>query len=388
MLIIHAIVAAIAVGALAARPNGDAATCVVAGAALTDLVLGAGALPVVSVVAPLIAFLGAALTLAGLVERSGLAERAAGVLAVHARGSALLLYALVCATCALLTAAISLDGAVVLMVPVLTVLARRFGAPFAPLFLGTVVVANAVSLAVPEGNPTNLVIISRLGLSATAFVEHMILPGLAAALVCAIGVALSERQALATPLRVSRPTASSLSGGEWHAAISLGFAALAALASLLAGMSPWWPFAGAVALALALGARRERPVLVIPWRVTVQVAGLLITTEALGLTVRAPGALSLVGLLAVAGGVGAASALANNLPVSVCATGLLTAGAPAYAASVGLAVGSLATPQGSVATLIAGQLAGRCAPPLEVRRFAPLAAASLVAATLLLWMTL
>ena len=72
-------------------------------------------------------------------------------------------------------------------------------------------------------------------------------------------------------------------------------------------------------------------------------------------------------------------------PGSVCATGLLTAGTPAYAASVGLAVGSLATPQGSVATLIASQLAGSAAPPLQVRRFAPLAAAGVLAATLVLW---
>src|SRR5579864_7251489 len=117
MLIIHAILAAIAVGALALRPRSNLATGVVAGAAAADVILGARALPVVSVVAPLIAFLGAALTLAGLAQHSGLAERVAGSLATHARGSALLLYVLVCALCAVLTAAISLDGAIVLMVP-------------------------------------------------------------------------------------------------------------------------------------------------------------------------------------------------------------------------------------------------------------------------------
>ena len=82
----------------------------------------------------------------------------------------------------------------------LVILARRFGAPFGPLFLGAVVVANAASIAVPQGNPTNLVIISRLGLSAAAFLEHMLAPGIAAAAICATGVALSERQALTAPL--------------------------------------------------------------------------------------------------------------------------------------------------------------------------------------------
>jgi Na+/H+ antiporter NhaD/arsenite permease-like protein len=138
-------------------------------------------------------------------------------------------------------------------------------------------------------------------------------------------------------------------------------------------------------VALALAARRERPRLIIPWRIAVQVGGLLIVTQALGLTVRASTVGGLPQLLAIAASIGAASALANNLPVSVCATGLLTAGAPAYAASIGLAVGSLATPQGSVATLIARQLAGPSAPPLKVRRFAPLAAAGVLTATLMLW---
>ena len=81
--------------------------------------------------------------------------------------------------------------------------------------------------------------------------------------------------------------------------------------------------------------------------------------------------------------VGAASALANNLPVSVCAGSLLGAGASAYGASIGLALGSLAMRQGSVATLVAVQMAGAEAPPLPVRRLAPLAAAGALVATLL-----
>ena len=121
-------------------------------------------------------------------------------------------------------------------------------------------------------------------------------------------------------------------------------------------------------MVIALAVRRELPRLIIPWRIAVQVGGLLIVTQALGLTVRASAVGGLPELLAIAASIGAASALANNLPVSVCATGLLTVGAPAYAASVGLAVGSLATPQGSVATLIASQLAGR---PHPGSKYAP-----------------
>ena len=64
------------------------------------------------------------------------------------------------------------------------------------------------------------------------------------------------------------------------------------------------------------------------------------------------------------------------------------AGPAAYAASIGLAIGALATPQGSVATMIATDIAGPDAPPLPMRRLAPLAAAAVLIATLLLWTTL
>ena len=160
---------------------------------MVDALLGAPAVSALAVIVPLLAFLAAALMLASLVERSGLAERAACALAAAAHGRSLTLYILVCGVCALATAAVSLDGAVVLMIPLLVILAQRFGAPFTPLFLGAVVVANAASIAVPQGNPTNLVIINRLGLSATTFLGHMLVPGIAAATICAAGAALSER---------------------------------------------------------------------------------------------------------------------------------------------------------------------------------------------------
>ena len=70
------------------------------------------------------------------------------------------------------------------------------------------------------------------------------------------------------------------------------------------------------------------------------------------------------------------------------AASLLASGPPAYAAVVGLAVGPVATPHGSVATLIASQLAGDDAPPLRARLLATTAAAAVLAATMLLWATL
>jgi hypothetical protein len=68
-----------------------------------------------------------------------------------------------------------------------------------------------------------------------------------------------------------------------------------------------------------------------------------------------------VGLLALVLAVGAAAA-ANNLPICVCAAVLLGTEASGYAATIGLAVDALTTPQGSLATLIAHELAGPGAP--------------------------
>jgi arsenical pump membrane protein len=344
--------------------------------------------PAIRLVAPLLLFLATALTLAALVERSGLADRAASSLATSARGSGIALYALVCALCAVLTAIVSLDGAVVLIVPVLLTLERRVAASLPPLFLGVVVVANAASIAVPQGNPTNLVVINRLAVSPEAFIVHMLPAGLAAAALCAAGVALSERRTLATPYQrpAGKPGHIPLSRAERHASLALIGAALAAWVAPLAGLAPWWPFSAAVAIALA--ARHERPRLIVPWRIGAQVGGLLIVITALGLHTPAQSPLGLPGLMLVAAGIGVAAALANNLPVSVSAATLLAAGPSAYAASIGLAVGPLATPHGSVATLIATDLAGPNAPRLPVLRLLALGTLGLLAATVLLWVTL
>src|SRR3954454_20629987 len=381
MFIARIIIAVIAVGALVAAPRSSRAAAVVLAAAGVDVASGAAAAPAVAVVAPLVAFLAAALTLASLVQRSGLAERAAGALAGLARGSGLRLYALVCGACALLTAAISLDGAVVLIVPLLLALHRRAGAPFAPLFVGAVAVAYAVSIAVPQGNPTNLVVMSRLGVSPAGFIGHMLAPGLAAAAFCAVAVAIADRIALGAPIRLDATARAVWSGEERHAALALAAAALVAWIAPFAGVAPWWPFTAVVAVALA--AARTRPV--VPWRVAAQVGGLVVVTQALHLPAPVPHSLGLGGFIALAAAIGAASALANNLPVSVWASSLLASGTSAYAATIGLAVGALATPQGSVATLIAAELAGPSAPKLGVRRLAPLAVAALLVAAMAVW---
>ncbi len=119
-----------------------------------------------------------------------------------------------------------------------------------------------------------------------------------------------------------------------------------------------------------------------PWRIATQIAALVVVTGSLGL--RAPTLPSgPLGLLLVVVTIAASAAIVNNLPASVWA-GALLAGPSGYAASIGLAIGPLATPHGSVATLIATDLAGDAAPPLPLLQLGLISAAALITATLLL----
>jgi Na+/H+ antiporter NhaD/arsenite permease-like protein len=63
---------------------------------------------------------------------------------------------------------------------------------------------------------------------------------------------------------------------------------------------------------------------------------------------------------------------------------LLTSGPVAFAAVVGLAVGALAAPQGSVATLVAADLAGPESTRFSVKSLAPVALAALLVAVVAL----
>jgi Na+/H+ antiporter NhaD/arsenite permease-like protein len=287
---------------------------------------------------PMLAFLTTALATAAWAERAGVAERIARSLAASGGGRTLRLYALVCAASVLLTAVVSLDGAVVLMVPVVRSISRRCGVAFAPFYGGAVAVANAASLAVPEGNPTNLVVMSRLDVSPHAFVVHLLLPGVCAAALCAL-----------VPLRRL--------GSSRYRAVAVE------------------------------RERVERRLLPVPWRIGAQMAGLLGALDGLVPAVSLHGH-GLGALLAVAAGTAAASALANNLPVSASIAALATSGPGAYAALIGLSVGALATAHGSVATLIARDLAGNDEETRWAPVWMPVTAVAVICATLVLWASL
>jgi arsenical pump membrane protein len=346
MLIVRVILALVALGVVAVRPRGWASALVAAGCAAVVLATGAGGLGrALTTTGPPIAFIAAVMALALLADHAGLAD----MLARAGRGRTLALFAWTCAASGALTAALSLDGAVVVMAPVLAALAGRHGAPLRPLLLGSVGVANCFSAALPAGNPTNLVVMERLGLSPAGFVGRMLLPSLGATLACVCVVWLLERQRLGEGYAPAENGPSRRGG--WAV---LGAAAAANWIAPLLGVSPWLPVSAIAVPALALAGRR--PLLALPVRVGLQVGSLLVVLgairESLHLSALALSAPTLTGLALVAGAVTLGAALANNLPASAAVAALLSAGPGSYAALLGLSAGALATPHGSVATLI------------------------------------
>ena len=343
MLICELILALFAVVLLAIGPAGERVALVIVAVAGVDAALGASISPAITAVAPLFAFLTAALTLAALAEQSGLSTSAASMLARWARGNT--------------------------------------------MRLGVVVVANASSVAVPQGNPTNLVVMGLAGLSPGSFAAHMVGPGVVAAVVSASAIALWQRRQLSQARLVSRPARTRLTREERRALGAIVVTGLVCWLAPVLGVAPWWPFA-ATAGVLVLLHRGRRPSVRVPWRIAAQLAGLVVVFQAFAPRIPELSGRGLTALLLTAVAVGGAAAVANNLPVSVAAQAFVGVGPAAYAVMIGLAVGALAAPQGSVATLIARDLAGPDAPRLPVRRFAPLAGIGVVLATVVLWTTL
>jgi len=362
------ILAAVAVGAVTASPRRWWATAVAAAAAVPSAGLAPASLPAELGVALRTAlFLASALTLAAATVRSGLVPWLAQRLLAGACKRAAVLYAEICLLTAALTLAISLDGAVVLVAPLLTELRRRAGAPLAPLLLGCVAVANGLSAAVPQANPTNLVLMHGLDLGTGAFVRALGLPSLAAAAGGALAVALAARRSLARPLQVP---GSAAAAARPRAAVLAALALAAAGAALapLAGVSPVWPLA--LVAAAASARTRTRPA--VPVRVALQVWALLAALAPLAPRVDVPR----VGLAAVTVAVSAAAALGSNLPVSAAVATLAPGRPDAFGAVLGASAGALATPHGSVATLLALELAD---PHVRLRIRPALAAASVAA---------
>jgi hypothetical protein len=197
-------------------------------------------------------------------------------------------------------------------------------------------VANSFSLGLPEGNPTNLIVLTRLGEGFGEFSVRTLPAATAACLLCATGVAVLERHSLRGSADRTTAPAQPRVAASITAVLRLGVH-LSALLVLLIPLAP-------------------------------------------NLSLSAGGGLA-VGLV-IAVGTALAAALTNNLPASALLATLL-AGPAAYSALAGVTVGALATERGSVATLLAGELAGTRA---HDRRLVPVVATAVALSVVLIWL--
>lgn len=357
-------------------------------------------------------FLLSLLLLSALLERSGFFEWAAVEAARRAAGDGQRLYRNVFLLGALITAALSLDTTAVILTPVVLAFVSRLKLPARPYLLACAFVANAASLPLPVSNLTNLLLAGAFHLSFAGFFLRMLLPQCVALLLLYFLFRQLFRRELPPQFSdADLPQPQSVVPDASYFRASVGILCLV-LAGYFAAPFVHLPpyavgFAGCVGL-MSWGIRTRRVgwglVREISWPVFPFVVGLFIViggVENLGLTAPLAHCLALLqahslwGMLAVAGGAGAASNIVNNLPAALLARSVLVqahAGAPLiYASLLGTNIGPNITLSGSLATLLVREAARKKGEDIMAKDFfaiglcvTPLV---LLAATLTLWLT-
>jgi arsenical pump membrane protein len=351
-------------------------------------------------IAPTVGFLVLVLLLGHLTHREGVFAWAAAVTARLTGGPPRLL-ARVVILAAVVTAVLSLDATVVLLVPVVLATATRLRVPHQPYSYAAGHLANSASLLLPVSNLTNLLAFAATGLSFLHFTGLMLAPWLVAVSVEYLLLRwffhadLAERGAGAPPDAPFPPLPGLILVGLTVAGCGL--------ASAL-GVSLLWPAALGVAILTArqLVARTTRVgdlVAAANPSLALFVLGLAI----IALAVRRNGVDRLVAtvlprghgwaaLLAVACIAAVAANLLNNLPATLTLLPVAAVNGPATALAllIGVNIGPNLTYMGSLANLLWRRALNGSAP--SARSFSALGVATvpltLVAATTALWAVL
>ncbi|MCB0917712.1 MAG: arsenic transporter [Actinobacteria bacterium] len=350
------------------RPFGTRDWMWTCGAALIVLLSGllslADAGSTLAAVTPVLAFLVGVSVVAELSSHAGVFERAAFVLARWSRGHNLRLFLWVFALAAFATSIFSLDGAVVVMTPVVVHLARMPGVRLLPLAFTVIYVANCGSLLFPVSNLTNLLAVELTGMS---FFEYTARMWLAAVLVLAVtGLLLwiRFRSGLATSFTaVQPPPASDVVLLRLAGIICIIMLPGFFVAGLLGVGVEWIALGAALVLAVAFLARGSSGwniVRTVPWQVLFFVIGLFLIVAAArdsGLGTQVGRLMTLLAgdelapLLGSAGLATLAANLLNNLPAFlILAPDAI--GAQLGAVLVGVNAGPMLTPIGSLATVL------------------------------------
>lgn len=345
------------------------------------------ALPVASPLGPLAGTMTLVLVLPPLAQalvQLGWSGRVArGVARQSATAAVLLPYAAWLA----ISAALTLDVAAVVAAPVSLELAALNGRGRRMQLWAAIVGSNVGSLLFPFSNLTNLLVVSGTGIGFAAYVEHALAPQLA--LIIAAGAILAWRARATTrtatpasrgPSEEPSPALPLDRAARYGGLIAAG-GALGAILAGLAGGDVAIPFAVTAALlaGLAVGTRRVAPrdlVTSVPMTGVAVVLLAAVTREpALELATGLPSPAALlpgpVAVLVACLVGGSLAALVNNLPAAAFGAVWLV-GSPVgliLAFLVGTNVVALATPHGSLATILVRSIAARAGHPLAPRAY-------------------
>ena len=293
--------------------------------------------------------------------RAGVFTSVADRLSRLARGRRRVLLASVVALAVACTTFLSLDTTAVLLTPVMVMLARRTRSDVFPFAFATVWIANTASLTLPVSNLTNLLASHRLGQpSPLSWLRGMAVPSLAAIAVTAMALAIMGRRTLRgryEPVTAVEPPDLAL----WRVAMVV----LAVLVpTLLLPIPPWIPAtAAAIALIVAAKVRKRAGAPYrswwrdAPWSLLVFASGLFMAGGVLEATLLPRLQLPVlptgpVGVI-VASAIGLVAAnVFDNLPAYLALESLTQLDPHVRAVLIGVNVGPLITPWGSLATLL------------------------------------
>ncbi len=336
---------------------------------------------------PILLFVAAMTVVTDLLFSAGVFERVIAAAAGLARGRTLALWLVTVLLAVVCTVFFSLDTTAVLLTPLVVLLARRAGLPPLPFAVTIVWLANTASLLLPVSNLTNLLVQERLGLSPVAFAGLVWGPAIVGVVVpCAVLLLIFRRDL------VGRFSPAPARAAEDPVLLRAGYAVLALLLpALVSGVPVALSATVAAAVLTVLFAVRRRGTLtfrlipVNPLLLALSLFVLVTTAHAQGLDAfLAPAAgdgegfVDLLQLAAV--GAGGANAV-NNLPAYLALEPSGTTPLRLAALLIGVNLGPLVTPWGSLATLL---WAERLRSLGVTVRWVPFAVAGLLVTALLL----
>jgi arsenical pump membrane protein len=244
-----------------------------------------------------------------------------------------------------------------------------------------IVGSNVGSLLFPFSNLTNLVLVTATGIGFGAYVSASILPQLVAALAGGVLLAGSVRRPAPGGVDIEAPHSPRPGSLDLSSAAGGAIAAVASVAAVAIGFGGGdvvisFAIASGAVTAIALAAGRTAVGTVAR---TLPIAGLTVVLGATALAgplaalaARLPpptADVSGVVLAAVAGG--ALAAIVNNLPAAAAGSFWLAGASPhvVVAYLIGTNVAAIATPHGSVATMLARATAARGGVELSTRSY-------------------